>query len=125
MKGKEIPRDPDQTDAERLRQIGLRQKLLKSEEDVLKERECERKEAVKKEQTDALLKTAGEAASSIYCAVDQLGIESNNSYAEQKAQLAQAHTAQKKALAACERQRKKDETARAKASEVPRKRNAQ
>ena len=111
MKGKASSHGPDQTDAERLRQIGLQQKHLKVEADILKELECERKEAVKKEQADELLKTAGEAASSIHCVVDELGIEGNRSYAEQKAQLAEAHAAQKKALAAHERLRKKQEAA--------------
>ena len=32
FKGKATPSDPDQTDAERLRQIGLQQKMLKTEE---------------------------------------------------------------------------------------------
>ena len=129
MKGKGTSHGPDQTDAERLRQIGLQQKQLKVEGDILKELECERKEGVKKEQADELLKTAGEAASSIHCVVDELGIEGNRSYAEQKAQLAEAHSAQKKALAAHERQRKKQKAACAKAEageqKTTRKRKAQ
>ena len=66
---------------------------------------------MKKEQAEELLKTAGEAVSSIHCVVNDLGIENNMSYAEQKAQLAEAHAAQRKALAADERLRKKQEAA--------------
>ena len=113
MKGKPSAHGLDQTDAERLRDIGMQQKALKVEADILKELECERKEVAKKEQAEELLKTAGEAASSIHCVVDELGVQSNLSYAERKAQLAEAHAAQRKALAAEEKLRKKQEAAAA------------
>ena len=83
----------------------MQQKALKVEASILKEHEHDRKETVKKQQADELLRTAGEAASSIHCVVDELGVQSNLSYAERKAQLAEARAAQRKALAAEEKLR--------------------
>ena len=89
----------------------MQQKALKVEADILKGLECDCKEAAKKEQAEELLKTAGEARSSIHCVTDELGVDSGLSYAERKAQLAEAHAAQRKALAAEEKLRKKDAAA--------------
>ena len=91
----------------------MQQKALKVEADILKGLECDHKEAAKKEQADELLKTAGEVASSIHCVVAELGVLNNMSYAERKAQLTEAHAVQRKALAAEENLRKKQEAAEA------------